>query len=219
MQVEGSDGCGWSARADGGPVRLRRNGRRSIANGLYFSVKSGRHLPYESHLELHDLWRAEVDVGVVRSWPQPFTLTYADGDRLRRYTPDRKDERADGRVEIVEIKEDAADVTTARMQAVEAALSARGWSYRVVGRAEIEREPAFSAVRAVQRHRRTALDEADALQVRAMLASGPSPLSEVVAQLGSGPQPLAKACALMVRRVVAIDLAAGLAPHAQVRAL
>ena len=219
MQVDASDDSGWSARPDGGPVRLRRNGRRSIANGLYFSVKSGRHLPYESHLELHALWRAEVDVEVVRSWVQPFTLTYADGDLLRRYTPDRKDERADGRVEIIEIKEEAANVTTSKMQAVEAALAARGWSYRVVGRAEIEREPAFSAVRAVQRHRRTALDETDALRVRAMLASAPSPLSEVAAQLGSGPQALAKVCALMVRRVVAIDLAEGLAPGARVRAL
>ena len=219
MQAQGSDGCGWSARPDGGPVRLRRNGRRSIANGLYFSVKSGRHLPYESHLELHDLWRAEVDVGVVRSWPQPFTLTYADGDGLRRYTPDRKDERAGGRVEIVEIKEDAAEVTTAKMLAVEEALSARGWSYRVVGRAEIEREPAFSAIRTVQRHRRTALDETDAMRIRAMLGSSFSPLREVMAELGSGPQALARACALMVRRVVAIDLTEGLTPTSKVRAL
>ena len=61
------DGVRWSERADGSPVRLRGNGRSATARGLYFSVKSGCHLPYESHLELHDLWRAEVDVEVVRS--------------------------------------------------------------------------------------------------------------------------------------------------------
>ena len=130
-----------SERADGGPVRLRRNGRGARARGLYFSVKSGRHLPYESHLELHDLWRAEVDVEVVRSWPQPFTLTYADGDRLRRYTPDRKDARADGGVEIVEVKREATDVSARKAAAVQEALGARGWSYRIVDQAEIEAEP------------------------------------------------------------------------------
>ena len=57
------------ARADRGPVRLRRNGRQPKAVGLYFSVKSGRHLPYESTLELHDLWRAEVDSF---GWCAPF---------------------------------------------------------------------------------------------------------------------------------------------------
>lgn len=202
---------GWSERRDGGPVRLRINGRSARARGLYFSVKSGRHLPYKSHLELHDLWRAEVDVRVVRSWPQPFTLFYADGDRLRRYTPDRKDDRTDGRVQIVEVKETAAEVDAAKARAIEEALAVHGWSYRVADRAEIEREPVFSAVRAVQRHRRTALDASDAIRVRTTLASGPLRLSEVVQQLGSGPQALAKACALMVRRVVAIDLSNGLA--------
>ena len=211
--------AGWSERTDAGPVRLRRNGRNARARGLYFSVKSGRHLPYESHLELHDLWRAEVDVEVVRSWPQPFTLTYADDDRLRRYTPDRKDERADGAVEIVEVKEDAAEVSPARAAAVQEALSGRGWRYRVVGRAEIEREPTLSGIRAVQRHRRSALDAADALRAQARLRAGPLPLGDLLPVFGSGPQALAKVCALMVRRVLAVDLAAGLTTAAQVRAL
>lgn len=210
------NGAGWSERRDGGPVRLRRNGRSARARGLYFSVKSGRHLPYESQLELHDLWRAEVDVGVVRSWPQPFTLTYADGDRLRRYTPDRKDERGEGRVQIVEVKETAAEVDAAKARAVEEALAARGWAYRIAARAEIEQEPAFSAVRVVQRHRRTALDATDALQVRSALSTSALPLGEVVRQLGPGTQALAKACALMVRRVLTIDLSDGLVPTSTV---
>lgn len=214
-----TDTAGWFERGDGGPVRLRRNGRSATARGLYFSVKSGRHLPYESHLELHDLWRAEVDVEVVRSWPQPFTLTYADGDRLRRYTPDRRDLRADGGVEVVEVKQDASEVAPAKIAAVQEALVARGWRYRVVARAEIEREPAFSAIRLVQRHRRTSLDATDALRVQAALAAGPLPLERVAPHLGSGPQALAKTCALMVRRVLAIDVGQGLTSAAMVRAL
>ena len=218
MLVE-ADVAEWCERVDGGPVRLRRNGRSTRARGLYFSVKSGRHLPYESHLELHDLWRAEVDVEVVRSWPQPFTLTYADGDRLRRYTPDRRDLRADGRTEIIEVKEAAAEVGGLKADAVAQALSARGWSYRVVDRADIEREPVFSAIREVQRHRRTALEASDAIGVRSALASGALPLREVLDALGCGPQAWAKLCAMMVRGVLAIDLAAGLSPNCQVRAL
>jgi hypothetical protein len=91
---------------DGGPVRLRGNGRRSRATGLYFSIKSGRHLPYESRLELHDLWRAEVCSKVVSAWPQPFTLQLMMDGELRRYTPDRQDILADGQLEVIEIKDD-----------------------------------------------------------------------------------------------------------------
>ncbi len=191
----------------------------AAARGLYFSVKSGRHLPYESHLELHDLWRAEVDADVVRSWPQPFTLTYSEGDGLRRYTPDRNDARADGGVEVVEVKERAGEVSPERAAAIAEALNSRGWSYRVVDRAEIEREPVFSAVRRVQRHRRTAVTAADAVHLRELLTRGPRPFGEVLEALGGGPPGLAKACALVVRRVIAVDLAAGLTPSAPVRVL
>ena len=211
--------AGWSERADGGPVRLRRNGRSARAQGLYFSGKSGRHLPYDSHLKLYDLWRAEVDVEVLRSWPQPFTLTYAVGDGVRRYIPDRKDERADGGVEVVEIAEGVEEVTPERTAAVTAALTARGWCYRVVDRSEIEHEPMFSAVRAVQRHRRTAVTAADVVHLREVLQQEPRQLAEVLDSLGGGAPGLAKTCALVVRRVIAIDLAEGLIPSAAVHAL
>src|SRR5579875_1144966 len=70
----------------GGPVRLRRNGRTHRAVGLYFSVKSGWHLPFESKLELHDLWRAEIASEILRSDVQPFTLKFVLDGQLRRYT-------------------------------------------------------------------------------------------------------------------------------------
>ena len=177
MFVPDASSPAWSERVDGGPVRLRRNGRSARACGLYFSVKSGRHLPYESHLERHALWCAEVDVEVVRSWVQPFTMTYADGNRLRRYTPDRKDLRADGRLEVIEIKDDAGRVASVTAAAIVQELAPRGMSYRVIDRAQIEAEPTFGAVRAVQRHRRTALDAVDAVRTRAALASGPLALA------------------------------------------
>ena len=203
-------------RRDGGPVRLRGNGRSARASGLYFSVKSGRHLPHTSHLQLHDLWRAEVEVDVVCSWPQPFTLTFAEGDRLRRYTPSRKDLRADGSVEIIEVRDDAAQPAPAREAAIIQALTLRGMSYRVACRTQIQAEPAFGAIRTVQRHRRTALEATEVLRIETALATGPLAIADTLRLLGSGPPAFAKVCAMMVRRIVRIDLTNGLRPEALV---
>ena len=176
---------GLLARADGSPVRLRSNGRRRLrATGLYFSGKSGRHLPYESQLELQDLWNAEVDVEVVASQVQSFTLRYIQAGVLHRYTPARLDHLACGRRRVVEIKDRPNRLCDEVARNVAQLLAERGLAYEVRHAAEIAREPAFSAVRAIQARRRTSVSVDAVLRVQALLRGDPRPVTEV---LGSSP--------------------------------
>ena len=209
--------AGLCGRSDDGPVRLRRNGRQPKAVGLYFSVKSGRHLPYESRLELHDLWRAEVDTTVVRSFPQPFTLQVVRGGELTRYTPDRLDVLADGLRLVVEIKDELAPAEALdRYGAVAELLAARGLDFELRQRAQIEAQPAFSGVEAVQRHRRSQLGAADAERLRRRLRGHTAVFRDAVQHLGGGPAAWAMVCAAAVRRLIRIDLTDGLHTGARV---
>ena len=202
---------GLTARADGGPVRLRRNGRQPKAVGLYFSVKCGEHLPYESKLELHDLWRAEVDADVLFSRVQPFTIQLVVEGRLRRYTPDRLDLLADGSQLVVEVKDAIApDEAVSTFTPIAKQLAARGLRFELRQREWVDSEPSLSGVIAVQRHRRTRLSPADVLRLEKRLEDGPAAFGEVAGALGAGPVGVALVCAAAVRRHVCIDLGAGL---------
>ena len=207
-------------RLDHGPVRLRRNGRQRRAVGLYFSVRNGRHLPHESTLELHDLWRAEVESEVVASWPQPFTLQLVvDGERWR-YTPDQRDLLADGSERIVEVKPNGwanADPAYAeRMRAVGEVLAAQDLEFEVRDTSVVEAEPSFSAVAKIQSLRRTAVFVDDVARVQDRLAVGAQALAGLQETLGGGPRAFAVLCAMAVRRMLRIDHAAGLHPGSPV---
>ena len=211
---------GLRGRSDGGPVRLRRNGRQRRAVGLYFSVKSGRHLPFESTLELHDLWRAEVDTAVVRSFPQPFTLQMVTDSVAWRYTPDRRDVLADGSERIVEVKDDGwaeqDPLLASRLSHVAEHLAERGLTFGLHTRSEIQAEPWFSAIQTTQRHRRTAVGPAEAEAACQQVGQGACTLGDLQQRLGGGPRALAVLCALVARRVIQLDLGCGLHEDAAV---
>ena len=220
LETSAGVGGGLRGHPDGSPVRLRRNGRQKRAVGLYFSVKSGRHLPFESTLELHDLWRAEVDSTVVRSFPQPFTLQMVTDGVAWRYTPDRRDVLADGAERIVEVKDDdwaeQDPVLAERLGHVAEHLAERGIKFRVHARSEIQVEPQFSAIQAIQRHRRTAVTPAEVEAVCEQLRREACTLGGLQSRLGGGPRALAVLCALVVRRVILLDLSCGLHEDAAV---
>ena len=85
----------------------------SIAlRGCTSASRTGAICRSSPRLELHDLWRAEVDGEVFRAFVQPFTLQLAcEGERWR-YTPDRLDVLADGSQRVVEVKEEAGRART-----------------------------------------------------------------------------------------------------------
>lgn len=121
--------------AAGQPVRIPPSyaGQRSYP-GLFWSTTMGRHLVYESLLELSWLWLNDFDREVVAIAAQPFVLVGADGDRSRTRIPDFLTVYAGGRVVVVDVKPErmfskpdvrASFAWTARQ------IEARGWEYLV----------------------------------------------------------------------------------------
>jgi hypothetical protein len=209
-------------RPDNRPVRLITSGRRHRPVGAYFSVKSGRMLPWESRNELHALYHAEVDGRVVESRTQPHTIRITAGGLKLLYTPDRMDRRADGSIEIVEVKnkidleKDAYYLQKLEMAA--AIYRCLGWSIRIIEKEEIEAKPMFGAVNTIQSYRCADVSASDILSLRSRFGQRHAlTLEDTKSFFPSGPVALASVCALIVRRVLAVDLSNGLSNATPVR--
>lgn len=119
----------------GVPVRMARSvrGQRHFP-GWYWSATTGRHVLYESRLELAWLLCADFDPAVVAIAAQPFALRCQVGDRLRRHVPDFLWLGADGSVGVVNVKpaDALADAEVAEALAWPGRLvEAHGWEYAV----------------------------------------------------------------------------------------
>jgi TnsA endonuclease N terminal len=211
-------------QADGGPMRRITNGRRHRAVGSYYSMKNRKAVPWESRVELHGFHHAEVDPNVVSYRAQPHTLELLSGGRKCLYTPDREDRHANGRIEVVEIKDKhkpERDPEYARKLALARQVyGSLGWSFRIVERADLQAEPRYSAVETLQCYRRTAIWPQD-IEVLAALAKRGAPitLGDLCEALGPPAVGMRKVCAMMVRRYVAIELDRGLIDEAIVQLL
>ncbi len=208
-------------RDDGAPVRLSKYGRRKKANGAYFSAKSGRHLPWESRLELRDLQRAEVRADVISSRVQPHTLELIIDGVKARYTPDREDILVGGRTEIVEVKGNAEQMTPeywVKLKHARAVYEALGYSFRVAEESEINAQPSLSVVERIQADRCTKVTAPEVLAVQQYLRTrGPSPLAAVRQVLPCGPSSFAKLCALAVSRIIEIQVDKAIGPSSTIR--
>jgi len=71
--------------------------------GFFPSIKNGRPVAFESHIERDFLYLLEYDRNVVNYYEQPFTINYKQNDRQRRYTPDFLVIRSD-KTQVIEIK-------------------------------------------------------------------------------------------------------------------
>lgn len=89
----------------GSPVREFRSyqGRKHYS-GWYYSTTTGRHVVYESRLELARILLADQDRDVVAIAAQPFLLEGIDGGRTRRHVPDLLVEHASGRLTVIDVK-------------------------------------------------------------------------------------------------------------------
>jgi hypothetical protein len=209
-------------REDGGPIRLIYRGRQRKPVGIYHSVKSGHGLPWESRNELHDFWRAEVRWDVVRSRAQPHMIRWTVDGQTLRYTPDREDILANDRIEVVEVKNvlqtEKDPHYAAKLEFARTIYEGIGWSFRVAEKADIEAQPQFDAIRTIQSHRRTALTTLDIIAIRDLLrGSHTLTLGQAQSALPMGPRCFGVLCAMTVRRILEIDLSAGLTPDATVR--
>lgn len=203
---------------DGRHVRLT-NGRRNRAVGRYASIKMGATMPWESRLELCDLYRAEVDPDVVSYSVQPETLHWRSRGKSYRYTPDRLDHLAGGGKRIVEVKDvydEAGDPEYAvKLSEASRIYGALGVAFEIHERAAIRMEPSFSAVEEVQAYRRTVVTTVDISEMQGLLRTNSLPLMHML-QAMSPNHPRARLFALMIRRIVKIDIARGLHPMSAV---
>ena len=123
------------ALAAGSPWRVFR-WRRGQAHysGWYWSATTGRHVVYESRLELARLLLADFDPRVVAIAAQPFCVT-ADVDGLRRrHVPDFLLLGADGLVTVVNVKpadQLARPKVAAALTWAGEVFTGRGWRHEV----------------------------------------------------------------------------------------
>ena len=81
------------------PVRnpLKRRGRFRV-NGYYCCYTARCALLWESQIEGDFLVKLDLDPDVIDIEVQPFTITYHDESRRRKYTPDMLVTRRDGQM-------------------------------------------------------------------------------------------------------------------------
>lgn len=72
--------------------------------GLFWSVTTGGHVPYESRLELDRLWLADFDPAVTWIAARPMSLSGRHEDVLQRHVPDFLLTRADLQPLVVDVK-------------------------------------------------------------------------------------------------------------------
>lgn len=91
--------------ADSQPWRTvrSRHGQRHHC-GRYWSATMGRHVVYESRLELARLMLADFDPQITSICAQPFLIRARVGGRVRRHVPDFLLVTADGSVTVVNVK-------------------------------------------------------------------------------------------------------------------
>jgi len=212
------------ARRDGRPIRPILSGRRARPVWSYYSLKCGTGLPCESGNELHALYHAEVSTDVVEYRVQPCTMHFTIGGRVRSYTPDLEEALSDGRVRITEVKDrfeaDADPEYSEKLLYAAEYCRARGQLFRIQDRAEIELPPLFDTVDVVQSFRRTAVTINDVMRLREHFSGRDVlPLGQARELFGTAPLGFAKLAAMMVRRIVAIDLTKRLSTETPVQML
>jgi TnsA endonuclease N terminal len=196
----------------GGSIRTIVTGRRIITTGVYASRKTGCGHPYESMLEKAFFMLCEVDTDVVDYRAQPFRFEFVIGGVKRAYLPDAVTLRADGVVEVIEIKRDAGDLRDPeyrlKLQAVREICDRIGWRFRVLFRTDLT-EPSrfFRAVEDVQSWAFTKFNDAEVFEVvRQLRLHGPLPVGQLAECFDERLRGLAKLKAMMVGRIVRLDL-------------
>ncbi len=212
-------------RVDGGPMFPITDGlRETTPVRQYDSIKNGCAVSWRSRRELHGHYHSEVSPSVLKYRARPHTLQSVIDGVARFCTPDREKEMVDGQHRIVEVRDEyeaeddpdhAAEINCAR-----AVYSLCGKLFRIQDRAEIEAQPLFDAVEAIQSFRHTAITPRDIVLVQEVFGGRAIlPLAEVRDAFGNAPLGFAKLSAMMVRRIVAFDLSEALGPTTPIRLL
>lgn len=211
---------------DGAPIRSVLTGRRVMVTGFYSSHKAGRALPYEGMNELAFLKHCEVDTKVVDFRSQPLRFEFCLDGAKRIYIADCVRLLDDGTIEVVEVKSSLrrllAPDYAQKLDAVRSACDKLNWRFRAVHRHHLFEPPhVFANVEQIQSRRTVWFDPVDAHRAIELIeeCAGETTLGRLASALGDGPRGLAIAQAMMVRRLVDIDIASPLGPTSRVTAV
>ncbi|MNY18073.1 hypothetical protein D3C86_1514280 [compost metagenome] len=211
---------------DGRPIRSIVTGRRRIVTGSYASRKSGRAQVFESMNEHAHFMHCEVDPWIVEYRAQPFRLEMVLGGRKRIYIADCVRLTAAGAVEVVEVKGDAKSLRepdyAAKLERVGQLCELVGWSFVTLTRQQIvEPQARHRNVEIVQQQRMTHFDERHVYEVQNHLerCGGCAELDDLAGRLGHPTVGRSIVGAMMVARIVAIDLTEKLGPSSVVGAM
>lgn len=208
---------------DGRPIRSIVTGRRHIITGSYASRKSGRAQVFESMNEHAHFMHCEVDHRVADYRAQPFRLEMVLEGRKRIYIADCVRLTAAGAVEVVEVKGDPRSLRdpdyAAKLERVRQLCELLGWSFLTLTRQQIvEPRVRHRNVELIQQQRMTRFDERHIYEVQNHLArcGGSAELDDLAGRLGHLAVGRSIIGAMMVARIIAIDLAAKLGPSSLV---
>lgn len=230
--TEPADPKGWAAMSaiarivvtpDGRPIRTIITGRRRVVTGVYISRKARRGLVHESMNERAFFIHSEVDTAVVDYMCQPFRFEFVLEGAARTYIADCVRQRADGSLEVVEIKHDHRALRdpdyAQKLDAVGQVCRLLGWSFRVAYgeplRARTRRNLNVEAVQ-LSRFAKYGAPEVFAAIELCERAGGAIALGLLAEGLAERRLGMAQACAMMVGRVLTIDLDARRLSDAQV---
>jgi hypothetical protein len=211
---------------DGGPIRSVLTGRRVIVTGFYSSRKAGRALPYEGMNEQALLKRSEVETSVVDYRAQPFRFELVIDGRKRIYIADCVRLLSNGNVEVVEVKGRLKQAPSPdymeKLSAVGEICDRLGWQFRVLSHRHLfEPEIVYANIDLIQSRRTVRFDQIHAYRALELIEreGGETQLGQLADTLGARPIGMAIAQAMMVRRLVSIDLSRPLGAESKVVAV
>jgi hypothetical protein len=172
------------------------------------------------------LMHCEVDTNVVDYRAQPFRFEFTLDGKKRVYIADCARLLANSHFEVVEIKNDRRALRdpdyALKLERVSDLCTELGWAFRVVLKQQIINPPQRHAnIDQIQSNRHTKFNDLHEYLVLSALerASGTTSLGALADALGGPPEGMAIAQAMMVRRLIDIDLGKPLAADSTVCAV
>jgi len=211
---------------DGSPIRSVITGRRVMVTGFYSSRKAGRALPYEGMNEQALLKRCEVETAVVDYRSQPFRFELVIDGAKRIYIADCVRLLSDGSVEVLEVKGRLKQLSppeyVEKLNLVREICERLGWQFRILSHRHLyEPEVVYANIDLIQSRRTVRFDQIQAYRALEVIEreGGAAPLGRVADAIATRPLGMAIAQAMMVRRLLSIDLTRPLNADSKVTAV
>jgi hypothetical protein len=211
---------------DGSPIRSVLTGRSVRVTGFYVSRKAGRALPYEGMNELALLKRSEVDTSVIDYRSQPIRFEFVINGAKRVYIADCVRLLDNGTVEVIEVKNCVQQFSSPeyaeKLAAVRDVCESLGWRFRALARQQLFKpHVVYANIDLIQSRRMVQFEQVHAYQAMELLerGAGETTLGDLSEILGGGPRGVAISQAMMVRRLVAIDMNGLLTAESKVAAV